>query len=206
MREGLTMGWFGSSRDEVWRRLCDEIGAEFTGGGFCRRARVQARVDQWTLTLDTFSRQQGQHHHAAYTRLRAPFVNPEGFRFTIYRASLFTGLGRLLGMQDVEIGDPDFDHAFVVKGNDESRLVDLLADPQLRASFASLPRIRLRIKDGEGWFGPSFPPDADELYLETRGVVKDIAVLRNLFDLFAALLRRLCVIGVAYKYDPGVRL
>jgi len=199
------MGWFGPNKDVVWKRLSDEIGAEFTGGGFCRRARVQSEVDEWTITLDTFSRQHDE-HHAVYTRLRAPFVNPEGFRFTVYRTGPFTGLGKLLGMQDVEIGDPDFDDAFVVKGNDESRLVDLLADPALRALFAPLPRMRLEVKDREGWFGPHFPPDADELYFETPGVVKDLDQLKGFVALFSALLRRLCVIGAAYKYDPGVRL
>ncbi|APW59150.1 DUF3137 domain-containing protein [Paludisphaera borealis] len=200
------MGWFGPSQDEVWGRLSEEIGAQFMPGGFWKRAKVQKRVDQWTILLDTFTRQHGQHHHVVYTRLRAPFVNPDGFRFTVYRAGFLSGLGKYLGMQDVEIGDPEFDDAFVVKGNDESRLVDLFADPKLRELLASLPRMRVEVKDSEGWFGPSFPPDADELYFTTRGVLKDLDQLKGCFAVFSALLHRLCVIGAAHKYDPGVRL
>jgi hypothetical protein len=30
---GVTMGWFGPSKDEVWRQLSEEIGAEFVEGG-----------------------------------------------------------------------------------------------------------------------------------------------------------------------------
>ena len=66
--------------------------------------------------------------YVAYTRMRAPYVNPEGFRFTIYRKGVFSDLGKLLGMQDIEVGDPDFDEAFIIKGNDESKVRDLFAD------------------------------------------------------------------------------
>ena len=48
--------------------------------------------------------------------MRAPYINPEGFRFTIYRKGFFSGLGKLLGMQDIEIGDPEFDEAFIIQG------------------------------------------------------------------------------------------
>jgi len=199
------MGWFGPSQDEIWGRLSEEIGAQFAPGGFWKRAKVQKQVDRWTILLDTFNRNQGKHNHVV-TRLRAPFINPDGFRFTFYQAGPLSALGRVLGMQDVEIGDPEFDDAFVVKGNDESRLVDLFADPKLRDLFASLPRMRLEVKDSEGWFGPTFPPDADELYLTTGGVLKDLDQLKGCFAVFSALLHRLCVIGAAHKYDPGVTL
>ena len=62
--------------------------------------------------------------------MRAPYVNPEGFRFTIYRKGLFSDLGKLLGMQDIEVGDPEFDEAFIIKGNDESKVRDALRQPQ----------------------------------------------------------------------------
>ena len=62
--------------------------------------------------------------------MRAPYVNPEGFRFTIYRKGFFSDLGKLLGMQDIEVGDPEFDEAFIIKGNDEDRVRDALLRPQ----------------------------------------------------------------------------
>lgn len=200
------MGWFGPSKDEVWERLSREIGAEFVQGGFWKASKVQAQVGAWTITLDTFSRKQGQHSHVTYTRMRAPYINPDGFRFTVYRAGFFSGLGRFLGLQDVAIGDPDFDDAFIVKGDDESRLVDLFADPNIRNLLHSQTRIRLYVKNNEGWFGPQFPADADEIYFETRGVVRDADQLKNLFALFSALLHRLCKIDAAEKRDPGVML
>ena len=141
-----------------------------------------------------------------YTRMRAPFVNPEGFRFTIYRKGFFSDLGKLLGMQDIEVGDPEFDEAFIIKGNDEARVRNLFADARLREMVQVQPTIRLDVKDSEGWFGPKFPENVDELHFQVVGVIKDVDRLKSLFDLFAAVLEQLCRIGSAYKQEPGVTL
>src|SRR6516164_5764021 len=130
----LDMGWFGPSKDEVWRQLSEDIGAEFIEGGFCKGSRVQAHVGPWTVTLDIYSDGENQS-----TRIRAPYVNPEGFRFTIYRKGLFSNLGKLLGMQDIEVGDFEFDEAFIIKSNDEERVRALFTDPKIRQMIQDQP-------------------------------------------------------------------
>lgn len=134
------------------------------------------------------------------------YVNPDGFRFTIYRKGIFSELGKLLGMQDIEVSDPEFDEAFIIKGNDESAVRELLADPKLRALIQDQPKGRLSVKDGEGWFGPKFPEDVNELHFQVVGVIKDVERLRTLFDLFSVMLDRLCKIGSGRKEEPGVTL
>jgi hypothetical protein len=200
------MGWFGASKDEVWRQLSEEIGAEFVKGGFWKGgSKVQAHVGPWTVTLDTHTVSSGE-SSTTYTRMRAPFVNPEGFRFTIYRKGLFSELGKLLGLQDIEVGDFEFDEAFIIKGNDEDRVRALFTEPKIRQMIQDQPQIRLEVKDSEGWFGPRFPEDVDELHFQVVGVIKDVERLKALFDLFAAMLDQLCRIGSAYKQEPGVEL
>jgi hypothetical protein len=199
------MGWFGPTKDEVWRQLSQEIGAEFVEGGFWKGNKVQVHVKAWTITLDTYT-VNTQHSHVTYTRMRAPYINPEGFRFTIYRKGFFSDLGKLLGMQDIEVGDPEFDEAFIIKGNDESKVMSLFANSKIRQMIHDQPKIRLEVKDSEGWFGPKFPVDVDELYFQVVGVIKDAERLKALFDLFAALLDQLCRIGSAYEREPEVDL
>lgn len=199
------MGWFGPSKDEVWRQLSQEIGAQFVEGGFWKGNKVQAHVGIWTITLDVYTESTGE-THVTYTRMRVPYVNPEGFRFSIYRKGFFSELGKLLGMQDIEIGDPEFDEAFIIKGNDESNVVRLFSDTRIRQMIQAQPKIRLDVKDSEGWFGPSFPEDVDELRFQVVGVIKDVDRLKSVFDLFAAVLDQLCRIGSASKQEPGVTL
>jgi hypothetical protein len=199
------MAWFGPGKDEVWRKLCEEIGAELVDGGFWKGKKVHVHAKPWTITLDTYTESSGE-TQVTYTRIRAPYINPEGFRFTIYRKGVLSGLGKLLGMQDIEVGDPEFDEAFIIQGTDEFKVMNLFAEVKLRQMIKDQPKIRLEVKDNEGWFGPQFPENVDELRFQVAGVIKDTERLKALFDLFAVVLDQLCRIGSAYKQEPGVEL
>jgi hypothetical protein len=124
----------------------------------------------------------------------------------VYREGVFSSLGKWLGMQDVEIGDPYFDRDFVIKGNSEGHLRKFFANPELRDLVRRQPRIHLLVKDDEGWFGTQFPEGVDELYFSCIGVIKDLRHLQSLFELFAVCLHQLCHIGSAYEDDPEVLL
>lgn len=138
--------------------------------------------------------------------MRAPYINPEVFWFTIYRKGFFSELGKLMGTQDVEVGDYDFDEAFIIKGNDEDGVRALFTDPKIRQMIQDQSQIRLKVKDSEGWFGPRFPEDVDELLFQVVGVIKDVERLKALFNLFATVLDQLCRIGSDYKQEPGITL
>jgi hypothetical protein len=201
---GFLRQLFGPSQEEIWRQLCSEIGAQYVEGGFWKGSKVQAHHGQWTVTLDTYM-DTSNDTTTTYTRLRAPYVNKDGFRFTIYRKSIFSGLGKLLGMQDVEIGYPDFDEAFIIKGNDETKLRALFANERIRRLIEMQPCIHLTVKDDEGWFGTQFPEGVDELYF-VSGYINDLDRLKSLYYLFAEILNRLCHIGSAYENDPNLEL
>jgi hypothetical protein len=197
---------FGPSRDDIWKQLSTAMGAEFVEGGFLKSGKVEARHGGWTITLDTYTVSTG-HSHVTYTRMRAPFVSRDGFRFKIYRKGLFSDLGKRLGMQDIDVGhSTHFDDSFIVQGNEESKVRSLFADAEIRALIEAQPEIHLELKDDEGFFRKIFPEGVDELVFHVRGVIKDIDRLRKLFDLFAAVLDELCRIGSATPDDPGVRL
>ena len=90
---------FGPSTKTIWRQLSEEIDAQFVDGW--RGAKVQGKHGEWTVTLDSYVVPAGK-AMVAFTRIRAPYVNPEGFRFTIYRRSIFSAFGTWLGMEDHE--------------------------------------------------------------------------------------------------------
>jgi hypothetical protein len=196
---------FGPSKEEIWRQLSAEIGANYIEGRFMRGAKVQAHVKQWTVTLDVYTVSTGHSTHH-YTRLRAPYVNADGFRFLIYRTGVFSDLGKRLGMQDVEVGDPDFDREFVIKGNDEQRLRQFFSYEKIRTLLREQPDVRFEVVDDEGWFGADFPQGIDELRFQVNGIIKDIHRLKQLFELFAVTLDQLCMMGSAYLSEPDVKL
>ncbi len=138
--------------------------------------------------------------------MRAPYVNKDGFRFKIYRKGIFSEIGKFFGGQDVDIGFPQFDEDFIIKGNDEQKLRTLFANSKIRELIEFQPNIRLEIKDDEGWFAKSFPEGVDELYFCVVGVIKDIDLLKALFDLYAEVLDQMCLMGSAYESNPHVEL
>jgi len=196
---------FGPSQKEIWRQLSAETQARFVEGGFLKSDKVQATHGQWIVTLDKYVVSTGK-VTVVYTRMRAPYVNPDGFRFRVYRHGVFSDLGKLLGMQDVEVGQPEFDRDFIVKGNDEGKLRQLFANPKIRELISGQKDIDFSVKDDEGWFGPAFPDGVDELAFLVVGIIKDIERLKHLYELFAETLDELCRIGSAYQSDPGLRL
>lgn len=196
---------FGPSTEEIWRQLCTEIGAQYVEGGFWNGDKVQATHGPWTITLDTYTVSTGK-SSTTYTRMRAPFVDPEGFRFTVYRKGIFSDIGKWFGMQDIEIGDEAFDRDFILKSSEESKLRELLGSPKIRDLISRQPDIYFAVKGDEGFFRSSFPEGVDELYFQVVGVIKDVERLKLLYTLFAETLDQLCRIGSASDEAPNVSL
>jgi hypothetical protein len=196
---------FGPSKEEVWSQLSKEIGADYQEGGFFKKGSVLVTHRQWQIMLDTYTVSTGK-STIIYTRMRTPYVNNDGFRFRIYRKSIFSGLGKWLGMQDIEIGDPYFDEEFIIQGKPVEMVMTLFANMNIRQLIQKQPDIHFEVKDDEGIFGKTFPAGVDELYFQTIGVIKDKQRLKDLFDLFSSVLEELCRLGSAYENEPGVTL
>jgi hypothetical protein len=88
---GILRELFGPSKEEIWRQLSAETGAHYVEGGVWKGSKVVARHGQWTITLDTITESSGD-TSSTYTRMRAPYVNKDGFRFTICRKGFFSDL------------------------------------------------------------------------------------------------------------------
>lgn len=202
---GLLRRLFAPDIHEIWQKLCQEIDATLVESGNWQGDRVQAQHGQWTITLDLYHVHTGK-VPLVFTRLRAPYVNPDRFRFSVTKRGLFSGVAKLLGMQDVEVGYPEFDRGFVIRGNDQAKLKALFSNERLRELLDSQPEVHFEVVDDEGWFGPEYPPDTDSLVFIASGMIDDVERLKRLFDLFAVTLDQLCLIGSAYEGQPPLKL
>jgi len=173
----LWLLYFRRRRDDAWRQLARELGAEFIPGGLFRTSKVQSHIKAWTVTLDSYSVPSGD-SNTTYTRIIAPLLKKDGFQFWVFRTGLVARLDKKLGMQDIEIGDVNFDHDFTVQGNDEARIRSLLANVSIRQLIQAQKRIRLGVRK-------------DELYFEAQGLIKDVERLKSLFELFREVLGQL---------------
>lgn len=78
----------------------------------------------------------------AYTRVVSRAVEPMPFTLRVYVESVFSSLGKMLGAQDIQLGDPAFDERFMVKSDNES-LTRSLLDGELRRALASFEHASL---------------------------------------------------------------
>ncbi|WP_163193499.1 DUF3137 domain-containing protein [Clostridium thermarum] len=199
------MGLFGPSKSEIWQQFASEIQGNYVYGGFWKGDRVEAKAGNWVVVLDTYTVSTGK-SSVTYTRMRAPFVNQSNFYFKIYRSGLFSGLGKLLGMEDIEVGYEDFDQEFIIKGNSRDKLRQLFSNSKIRSLIQCQPRISLEIRDDEGYFNKYFPSGVDELYFSVPGIIREVDRLKELYELFGEVLKELCNMGCASSEKPSVEL
>lgn len=192
---------FGSSKEDIWQELADQVGGNFTYGGFWLPDKVEAHYRDWTIVLDTGVVSTGKTIFV-YTRLRAPFTNTDDFRFSVQRKHIFHNLGLLLGMQGIQTGYPEFDAHYTIQANDEKKAKQLFANATIRHLIQRQRNIRLQIVPvSRGLFQPAPSAEASVLYFKARGVIKDLERLKLLYDLFAATLNQLCLMESSYANE-----
>ena len=194
---------FGPSKDEIWSKLAKEIEGQFVDGGFLGRDKVIVKHRHWEITLDTISKKRGNSRQV-FTRIQSPYINKDGFRFRIYRTGFVTGVGKMFGVEDLEVGYEQFDKDFVIQANDPYKLELLLENEKIRHLISLQPNIELQVKDDFSWFKKSSIKDVDDLHFEVRGVIKNLQHLKWLFMLFAEILDQLGEIGAAYEEKPRI--
>jgi hypothetical protein len=192
--------FFGPTRDAVWEQLAEEIGGSFYDGGFwLGDSKVRAHVGDWVVTLDTYK----DSHGTIFTRLRAPFVNKDGFVFTVFLEDSFEDR-HSADDQDLELGQADFDKRFVIKSNNIDEVKKLFSDEKIIALLQKQPEVYFSAAKESGWYSKEFPAGIGELLFLARGEIKDLARLKELYTLFGETLDQLCRIGAAGSEDPGL--
>lgn len=206
--------WFGeTTQEEIWQQLVNEINQEnsgMTAEVHDKGKVIKAKVGEWTVTLDTVTTVVSTGKvmiPVSFTRMRAPYLNQDGLRFKVYRASMFSNLGKYFGMQDIEVGDEQFDEEFIIQGTSKEKVRELLVNEKIKALLSDQPDIgTFEVKGDDGWFEQDFPEGVDELVFTAKSKMDNPAQLKNLFVLFAEVLNQLCAIGSADKNKPPENL
>src|SRR4029077_19233387 len=98
--------------DEVLRRVAGRLGGTVTGDGLFSPSGVQFKIGERQAWIEVYA---GSKNSPAYSRVsvyvkgRSPatlHILPEGFGQSFLK---------MFGAQDLEIGDPAFDAAYVIK-------------------------------------------------------------------------------------------
>ena len=108
-------------------------------------------------------------------------------------------------MQDIAVGYPDFDRNFIIKGNYESKVRTLFANPRIRQLIQSQPNIFLQVTASDELYFEGKPTRKEHIHT-LQPVITDIGRLKSLFELFEETLNQLCQMSSASEDDPHVVL
>lgn len=197
------MALFGKSRKEAWQKVAEEMGFQLVEGGFFKTDKIIGKLYDWTITLDTYTVSTGK-SSTTYTRIRTPYRYKDDFRFKIYRKGIFSNLGKLLGTQDVEVGVPSLDENFIIQGNHEDKMKTLFTYESIRKIIEGQDRIRLEVKEDDGFMGTKFPEGVKQLYFQDHGVIKEEKRLVALLYLFGEVLKKMHELDSIENIDPQV--
>lgn len=98
-----------------------------------------------------------------YTELNYGLENKYEYTLEVYKERIWSKIGKVVGMQDIEIGDPPFDSTFVVKSNDDYFATEVLKSQQSKDCFKMI----LNSMDG------SFKLDGPKLSYKQLGLIRN---------------------------------
>ena len=174
---GVAWTLMARQRNDAWKQFATELGAEFVDGGLFRGSKVLIKVKENTVTLDTYTLPAGD-SNTTYTRLRASLPDQKDLQFTLQRRNWVAKLDKALGTKEINIGDPEFDHDFVIRGEDPAAVQAVFSNRRIYPLLQAQKSLVLGVR-------------TNELRLDEYGVIKDVERLKSMLELFRLMLEQL---------------
>ncbi|MEL6178318.1 MAG: hypothetical protein AAFS10_05160 [Myxococcota bacterium] len=158
-----------SNKRKRWTEIAQALGLTHNEGPFLGVGSIEGEYHGYWVRIDTFTSGSGK-NSKTYTRIQTFHNPPLGLGLNIYREGIFSGFGKMLGFQDIEVGDRQFDDRFTIKGQDEESVIKLL-DADVRQ--------QLMLYDER--VGPLNVND-ERVYYQRRGVLTDQATITHVLS------------------------
>jgi hypothetical protein len=108
-----------------WRQAAETLGLRFYGTHLFQPRQIDGTRNGFSVRIHTFTRRSGE-NSTTYTQIRLAYPRPLGLGLKLTREGFFSGLTKLLGAQDIEVGDGEFDRMALVKGRNSESIAAFL--------------------------------------------------------------------------------
>jgi len=116
----------GQAAVEQWRTAAQQLQLTYQPAGLGGKGSIRGTFSGHGVTVDTFTKGSGNSSRT-YTRYQLEYRNAVPVDLKITRQGMLQGLGKVFGMQDIEIGNPAFDDHLLVQGALPDRVKALLS-------------------------------------------------------------------------------
>lgn len=186
--------WFGPKSKDIFESFAEEMGFVFNPGSTFKPFTVEAKIKNWIVLLDIYT-VHANNATIQYTRFRTKFNIDNDLKFNFDANGFFNRL--FYGKVRILTNDENFDRVFFVRGSNPLLTSRLFESEVIRNKLLQEPKLTLELKHHKPVFGQRDPENVRSLTMQTLGVVKDKARLREMLLIMAALLHQLQAIGVA---------
>ncbi len=128
-------------RRKMLQMVAVQLGGTVIPGSFFKQPNLAFEHLGHPASLEFYST--GGKNPTYYTHLIFNFSSNPPFELHIYPERLFSKLGKLLGGQDIQIGDEIFDARFMIKGSSPERVKSMLATPGVREALFELRSLKM---------------------------------------------------------------
>ncbi|MEN8234597.1 MAG: hypothetical protein ABFR89_06695 [Actinomycetota bacterium] len=149
--------------NEAWNSAADVLHFSLEAGTMRGGPKISGKIGDHPAIVESYTKKSGN-SSTRYTRYSVEFP-PFGIGLGLTRQAGFGGFLKILGAQDVEVGDAVFDDAFIVKANNPSRAREILT-PGSRLALNRLLAVH-----------PEITVLDNEIVLDKRGSVRDTDVI-----------------------------
>jgi hypothetical protein len=159
---------FSIVQNQRHAKTLERIARRFRGrleaGNFFTRGKVRLRFLGYPALLKFVQHGKNSFH----TVFSITWPEP-AFRLEVYPQDILSGFRRLWGMEDIEIGSPEFDRSFYISGNSPAAVRDMLS--------AEVQKCVWRLA-GMGWAPPAYA--ARDIQVKFLGGVLTVTKPRHL--------------------------
>jgi len=175
-------------KTSIWKEFSIQTNGTFKEGYSWHSDSVEITHKKWTIIFDNYTLWSGK-YSSKMTRIIVPISLKDNFRFEIYPEELIRKIEKIFGVQDIEIGYPEFDKAFIVKSNNEFKIKSLLRNANIRNLLLEQKNLNIQLSNQNGIWEQ--PKNQFELSYYIDGEIHNVANLIKLLELFKIILDEL---------------
>lgn len=120
-----------------WSLAAQSLGLDYVPAGLPFQTGVIHGDCQGMWVNVTLHSERSGRNSTTYTRYVVQYPERLPLELRLTRQGFFHGVATLFGVQDIEVGDPEFDALVIIKGDDEEAVREFLT-PARRAEIAAL--------------------------------------------------------------------
>lgn len=168
------MGWTVFRRSQAkkaWSSLAGRHDMQFFDGGWFGEFGLSGTYRGVDVEVKTETRGSGK-NKKTYTVYQASLPGGVPFGLIVYDEGFFSQVGKLFGGQDIEIGHPEVDDAFIIKSDHPAEVHRFFDDRRVRQAF-----LRLAAS------GQDIHVEHGQVEIDERGLETSIDDLRRNLDL-----------------------